>query len=101
MQRSNVPDDICKCAFGHEFQIVPAGNAELDCKFFQVMRSGGLDNPDKCMFEPGMIHILYRSDSIFFHQRLQVRHTDLDYLLSRLAIVDWAVVPVMRTVNSP
>ena len=29
VQRGNVPDDICKCAFGHEFQIVQAARLRL------------------------------------------------------------------------
>ena len=60
-------DTLFKRAQGHELQIVPAGNAELDRKLFQIMGLFGLDNPEESVFETRMILVHNGSDSIFFH----------------------------------
>jgi hypothetical protein len=51
VQRTNVHNNISKRALGHEFQIVPAGNAELNGKLLKLMRRCGLDNPEESVFE--------------------------------------------------
>ena len=77
------------------------GNAELDEKLFQIMRLFGLDSPEESVFETRMISVQNSSDSILLHQRSEVHRVECDHIFSVLAIVDWAVVPVVRAVDSP
>ncbi len=48
-----------------------------------------------------MVHSYNGNNSILLHQRIEVWHAYRDHLFRRLAIVDRAVVPVVRAVDSP